>query len=157
MAVLSDREILEAIEAGRLKIEPFNEDNLTPNGYDLSIGSIRYEGEDFTDGTVTVRPGGWFLLSTGEVVGMDQSMIGNMWLRSSWVRKGLITCFGVIDAGFEGSLTLSGFNAGPDFVDVDIGNTYAQMVIMTMGSAADKEYAERSGSYQGQRGIKVPE
>jgi deoxycytidine triphosphate deaminase len=37
MAVLSDTDILEMLANGTLKIEGFNESNLTPNGYDVTI------------------------------------------------------------------------------------------------------------------------
>ena len=40
MTVLSDEAILSAIDLGELEIEPFNADNLTPNGYDLTIDEI---------------------------------------------------------------------------------------------------------------------
>ena len=40
MTVLSDEAILLAIDTGELEIEPFNLNNLTPNGYDLTIAEI---------------------------------------------------------------------------------------------------------------------
>jgi len=40
MAVLSDAEILNELENGSLSIEPFNESNITPNGYDVTIQEI---------------------------------------------------------------------------------------------------------------------
>ena len=40
MVVLSDTNILAALDTGILKIEPFNPNNLTPNGYDLTISEI---------------------------------------------------------------------------------------------------------------------
>ena len=36
MTILSDEAIISALDVGELEIEPFNEDNLTPNGYDLN-------------------------------------------------------------------------------------------------------------------------
>jgi len=36
--ILSDRDVLRMLKSRDLEIEPFSEENLTPNGYDLSIG-----------------------------------------------------------------------------------------------------------------------
>ena len=38
--ILSDRDVLRMLKSRDLEIEPFSEENLTPNGYDLSIGEI---------------------------------------------------------------------------------------------------------------------
>ena len=38
--MLSDGEIVELVEAGRLGIEPFDGSRLTPNGYDLSVREL---------------------------------------------------------------------------------------------------------------------
>ena len=40
MAILSDEAILSALDLKELEIEPFNRDNLTPNGYDLTIDEV---------------------------------------------------------------------------------------------------------------------
>ena len=40
MAILSDEAILSALDVGELEIDPFNSENLTPNGYDLTIKEI---------------------------------------------------------------------------------------------------------------------
>lgn len=40
MTILSDIDIKSFIENKDLGIEPFNEKNLTPNGYDLSIDEV---------------------------------------------------------------------------------------------------------------------
>lgn len=38
--MLSDGDISHAVKVGELKIEPFRENRLTPNGYDLGIPDI---------------------------------------------------------------------------------------------------------------------
>jgi deoxycytidine triphosphate deaminase len=42
--VLSDGDILEAMEKGELGIEDFNEAGLTPNGYDLRVEMVLLPG-----------------------------------------------------------------------------------------------------------------
>ena len=40
MTILSDEDIENSIKNSELGIEPFNQKNLTPNGYDLSIDEV---------------------------------------------------------------------------------------------------------------------
>jgi len=154
VAVLSDGEILRRLRRGQLGIEPFVEEHLTPNGYDLTIGEIQLaRGAPATSGGVVVPPGGWFAVATAERVRLPRDLTGELWLRSSHIRKGLVTAFGRVDAGFEGSLTLTGFNAGADALRFSVGDRYCQIVFAELGAPAEKPYAARSGGYQGQRGI----
>jgi len=113
MAVLSDRGILAAMKAGDLAIENFNEKNLTPNGYDLTIAEIKVgqDGNTQTSGYVIIPPGKWFAVSTLEYVRCGPSICTQLWIRTSWARKGIISSFGKVDAGFEGTLTLSAYNS----------------------------------------------
>jgi dCTP deaminase len=156
MAVLSDRGILKAIEAGELSIENFIEKNLTPNGYDLTIAEILVEGrENQNSGTVIIPPKTWFAVSTLEYVKQGPGIASQLWIRTSWARKGIISSFGKVDAGFEGTLTLSAYNSSSDEVSIPIGERFAQIVFQKLDSHSDKEYSERSGHYQGQRGVRL--
>ncbi|RLF47749.1 MAG: dCTP deaminase [Thermoplasmata archaeon] len=153
MCVLSDGDIEEEIKSGRLVIEPYCAENLTPNGYDLTVGEI------FVDGTIVekgeVKPHQWFAISTMERVKLPVSLCAQLWLRSSWARKGIICSFGKVDAGFDGTLTLSAFNASNSVVLVSRGDRFVQIVFERMCSGAKEDYAKRSGRYQGQRGVRL--
>lgn len=154
MAVLSDTDILKRLRAGTLGVDPFLEANLTPNGYDLTLAEIQVAGARRTgSGRVQVKPGQWFAVATRERVRFPDDLTGELWLRSSHIRKGLITAFGRVDAGFEGNLTLTGFNAGKGTVPLEVGDRYCQLVFVELTSKAAKPYAKRSGNYQGQSGI----
>ena len=74
-------------------------------------------------------------------------------LRTTWIRRGIIGAFGKIDAGFEGTLTLGAYNATDDPVEIPIGERFCQMVFETLSSPSSKDYAQRSGNYQGQTGV----
>lgn len=80
-------------------------------------------------------------------------LCGELWLRSTHIRRGIITAFGRVDAGFEGSLTLTGFNAAGEPVNLQVGDRYCQLVFVELSTRAEKPYAARSGNYQGQSGI----
>jgi dCTP deaminase len=149
---LSDGEILELVKAGSLGIDPFSETRLTPNGYDVSIRELLLGDGGKADGaSVMVKGGSRFVVSTREYFRLPDSLMANVWLRTSWARRGVLASFGVVDAGFEGELTLGAF-ATQD-VEVGIGKTFAQLVFVRLGRAAEKPYARRSGNYQGQRGV----
>jgi dCTP deaminase len=155
MGILSDQDILDRLKRHRLSIEPFNENQLTPNGYDLSIAEIYLEeGETkIREGVAEIPPQTWFAVSTREYVKLSGEVTAQLWLRTSHARKGIQSTFGKIDAGFEGTLTFSAFNASKKPVTLSIGDTFAQLVLEEMLSIPRKLYAERSGKYQGQRGV----
>jgi dCTP deaminase len=155
MCILSDRDILERMERGALGISDYNERSLTPNGYDLRISEISIRGKDvlIKEGTASIPPRTMLYVSTVERVRMPPDVCAQLWLRTTWIRKGIMGAFGKIDAGFEGTLTLGAYNASDDVVEIPIGERFCQMVFETLHSVADKDYSERSGNYQGQTGV----
>ena len=155
MPVLSDSDILRRLKNGSLKIEGYNERNLTPNGYDVTIDEILLPstGKKHKEGIVTVPGNSWFVIGTKEFLVLPPDLMGQIWIRTTWVRRGILSSFGIIDAGFNGNLTFSAYNASNDPVDVPVGDRFAQVIFEELASASTKSYAERSGNYQGQRGI----
>ena len=153
--VLSDGDILKAMEDMELGIEPFREKSLTPNGYDLSIESVLVpgSGSKTEKGTAAIPPKSWFLIGTQERVRLGRSIVAQLWLRTTWARKGILATFGKIDAGFAGNLTVTAFNASDAAVEILVGERFCQMVLERLDSPANKVYPERSGRYQGQKGI----
>ena len=159
MAVLSDRDIRKAVESGRLRIEGFREENLTPNGYDLTIAEVAVlarEPETVRSGTAKVPPQGRFAVSTAEVVELGPDVTAQLWLRTTWARRGVLAAFGKVDAGFRGTLTLPACNASPfDVLELPVGERFAQIVFEDLTSPAEKVYEQRSGNYQDQRGVRL--
>jgi len=79
-----------------------------------------------------------------------------LWLRTTWIRRGVIASFGKIDAGFRGTLTLGAFNAnGTGTLELPIGERFVQVVFEDLTSPAEMTYGERSGRYQDQRGVRL--
>lgn len=155
MSILSDQELIERLQRGNLKIDPFREKNLTPNGYDLTVKEVYFKstGSKVTIGTAYLDPGEWCLVSTEEFLMVSPDVAGQLWLRTSFLRKGLIGGFGLIDAGFKGNLTVSVTNMGPEKVGLPIGDRLCQVSFHTLTRKAQKLYDQRSGTYQGQVGI----
>lgn len=157
MVVLSDKDIKKWVENGELSIEPLVEENLTPNGYDLSIEEvyIKKTGEHVKEGVARIPPLTWFAVSTKEYIKMGPTVASQLWIRSSYARKGIIASFGKVDSGFHGTLTIGCFNANHEEVEIPIGDRFCQIVFETLLSEPDELYDKRSGNYQNQRGIKL--
>ena len=157
MSILSDVDILNSMKNDDLGIEPFIEKNLTPNGYDLSIAEvfIRKSGEHIKEGMATIPPLTWFAISTKEFVKMGPQITSQLWIRSSYARKGILASFGKVDAGFHGTLTISCFNSNDQPIEIPIGDRFCQIVFENMSSIPSELYDKKSGNYQNQRGIKL--
>ena len=154
--ILSDRDILARRADGQAIVAPFEERCLTPNGYDLRVAEVLVPdaSQDVVREGKAVVPGGHrFLVSTIERVSMPPDVCGSLFLRSSYARRGVFGSFGKVEAGFEGTLTVGGLNAGRAPLEVPIGDRFCQLVFERMESLPQKSYVERSGNYQGQSGI----
>lgn len=154
MTVLSDQSIVKLIANKEIIIEPFKETNLTPNGYDLTVSEIEIPNkEKISKGKLRIPTNHRFAISTKEIVSCGQNHCAQLWLRTSWARKGIICSFGKIDSGFKGNLTLLGLNSSENDVNIEVGSTFAQIVFEKLSTPADELYSSRSGNYQNQKGI----
>jgi dCTP deaminase len=136
---LSDSEILEAIEKGLVKIEPFRREALNPAGYDLSA-----------ERGIEVPPMAFRLVATRERVELGLGHLGILQIRSSFARDGLIASTALVDPGFKGQLTIMLFNASPRPIGIEEGEGFVQMSIIKLGRPATRGY---SGAYQGSVGV----
>ena len=157
MSILSDVDIIKSIDDNVLGIEPFLEKNLTPNGYDLSIDEvfIKKTDEHIKEGVAVIPPLSWFAISTKEFVKIGPLITSQLWIRSSYARKGIMASFGKVDAGFHGTLTISCFNSNDTPLEIPIGDRFCQIVFEKMNSVPSELYDKKSGNYQNQRGIKL--
>ncbi len=155
MSILSDGDILNYRGRGLLSIEPFQEKDLTPNGYDLRIGEAYFPDseEHIKEGVVIIPPGKSIAVATLEYLKLSGEVCGQIWLRSSFARKGLLTSLGKIDSGFEGALTIPLYNSSGKPFEITIGDRFLQIVYEKMVSRPMALYGERSGHYQGSVGI----
>lgn len=154
MSVYGDARIGKMVLDNIIIGENFEPSCLTPNGYDLRVSQVSLDGENVMD-KADVPPASHFLVSTLEYIVMPDDLMGQIWIRSSYARRGVIGSFGAVDAGFHGNLTLSFFNASMNYVSVRQGERIAQLVIHELKETSIRSYAERSGNYQGSRGVTV--
>ncbi|BAJ51455.1 dCTP deaminase [Candidatus Caldarchaeum subterraneum] len=168
--ILSDFDLWNYIRNGRLRIEPFSEDVVRENGLDLRIGRqiARFnknskvfdtkksdaanfytieEAEEFV-----INPHEHVLLHTLEYLALPKDLMGFVNLRSSYARIGLTIPPTIIDANFEGELTIE--LVGGDFpVKLYSGDRFLHVVFARLSSIVEKPY---TGKYQGQRGVRLP-
>src|SRR5437899_11822662 len=155
MAVLSEGDIRRYMAKGELRIEPFDEAHLTPNGYDVTSEEVLVPSSNVrtSHGVAKVPPMTRFAVSTRESVGLGRHVAGQLWLRTTWARRGVLAGFGMIDAGFSGTLTFGALNVASEVLEVPLGERFAQIVFLSLESPSSETYEKRSGTYQGQRGV----
>lgn len=138
MATLSDRDILAALRSGALKIAPFSAPSLSPAGYDLRAGAA-----------FKIPLGKVELVHTMERVELPADMVGQILIRSSFAREGLVGSFALVDPGFRGQLTLAFLNMGKTDAAIAEGERVAQLILARLENPAEKPY---SGRYQDSKG-----
>jgi len=146
--ILSDRDIKKAILEGEISIEPFREENLTPNGYDLTIKEIFIDGKTVYESIIPKMK--WFAVSTEEYIKL-KNITAQLWLRSTYARKGILSSFGKVDSGFEGCLTISCFNTNKE-IELKKGEKFCQIVFEKMLSQPSRYY---EGKYKGYQNVKI--
>ena len=135
MGLLSDADILQYVAKGEIGIEPFDAGNLTPNGYDVSVDEVVVPATEGKPDPNRIPPRTRFAVSTRETIRLGRHVAGQIWLRTTWARRGVIASFGIIDA------------------ELPIGERFAQVVFLTLESPASETYERRSGTYQHQKGV----
>jgi len=153
MTVLSDGEIIDAIDAGKILITPFNVDYLTPNGYDLCIGGIEIDGEMMQPNNAKqypIPPLKDFRVVSLETIHCDAEHVAFLHLKTRHTRRGIQATFGKIDAGFNGTLTFGMLNSN-HYYDLILGEKIVQIHFERLGQPAQQVYERSSGNYQHQK------
>ena len=175
--LLSDRDILNEIDAGRIGMEPFDPAMVQPASIDVRLDRYfrvfenhRYPHidpaqaqDDLTrevqaegDEPFILHPGEFVLGSTYEEVSLPGDLAARVEGKSSLGRLGLLThaTAGFVDPGFSGHVTLELANVATLPIKLYPGMKIGQFCFFRMSSASEHPYgSEKYGSrYQGQRG-----
>ena len=146
-------------------ITPYNEELLQPHSYDCTLDNIikiaRYndrtgerswEHHNITNGAVYLMHGEFALGSTIEYFKLPSWLVGFVQGKSSVGRNGLqIENAGLIDAEFEGAITLEFYNMAPWPIKLEAGMKICQVHFTKAESPQIKRY-KKSGHYNGQKG-----
>lgn len=167
--MLSDNQIKELAELGA--IEPFDESNLQPASYDMTLadGFIMQIGGVICPqkwsisvkqtkhfGQMNLEPGQFMLGSTQEFVRIPRCYAARFEGKSSLGRIGLTThqTAGFIDPGFEGNITVELRNESSSSIVIWPGMKIGQICFFKLDSEPDRAYGKDIGShYQGQTGV----
>jgi len=168
--ILSDFDLWNYINSKRLVIEPFTEEIIRENGVDLRIGNtiarfIKTNREfdvhnsnpsefyTFEEGdSFLINPREHVLLHTIEYLKLPKDLMGFVNLRSSYARIGLTIPPTIIDANFQGQLTIE--LVGSDFpIRLYSGDRFLHVVFARLSTSVERPY---SGKYQGQTGVRLP-
>ena len=172
--ILSDHSLREELAAGRIVVEPFDERCVQPSSIDVKLSNLFRVFRNHTAGVIDVKsavdltepveiaddgvfmlhPGEFVLGSTLERIGVADDMVARIDGKSSLGRLGLVVhqTAGVIDAGFDGHITLELANVANLPITVYPGMRIAQLSFLTLTTPAEHPYGSgRLGSkYQGQ-------
>ena len=165
--MFNDYEIKKLADDNSL-IVPFNFDNLQPHSYDCTLGAavktpyIKEGESDWWPYTITeewpfnLQPLKFALAGTVEYFKLPQDVVGFVQGKSTVGRNGLqIECAGLIDAGFEGNITLELFNMAPWPIELKLNQKICQVHFCYVDSPLYKNYAV-TGHYNKQKGATAP-
>jgi dCTP deaminase len=175
--ILSDRSLREAIAAGRLVVDPLDDDAIQPSSIDVRLDNrfrvfytarhpyidVKQPMDDLTelvevkpDDAFILHPGEFVLGSTLEEVGIPSDLAARLEGKSSLGRLGLMThsTAGFLDPGFTGHVTLELSNVANLPITLYPGMRIGQIAVFQLTTAAERPYGSRGvgSKYQGQRG-----
>lgn len=97
---------------------------------------------------IWMKPGDVVLACTREYIKMPNDVCGQLFTKSTLGRMFINHMMaGVIDAGFEGRLTLELVNEGVHMIRIPIGARVVQMVLMELDQKAIRPYGNRESRY----------
>jgi len=175
--LLSDRDIREQVNSGRVRVEPFDPGMIQPSSVDVRLdrffrvfenhkysvidpsieqGELTREVEVAPDDFFVLHPGEFVLASTYEIISLPDDIAGRLEGKSSLGRLGLLThsTAGFIDPGFSGHITLELSNVANLPVKLFPGMKIGQLCLIKLSSPAEHPYGSAlyGSRYQGQRG-----
>nr|WP_275433381.1 dCTP deaminase [Corynebacterium imitans] len=175
--LLSDHDIRDAIDSGRLGIDPYDASLVQPSSIDVRMDKFfrvfnnskythidpKLEMPDLTTAVevpegeaFVLHPGEFVLASTLEHFTLPADLAGRLEGKSSLGRLGLLThsTAGFIDPGFSGHITLELSNVANLPITLWPGMKVGQLAIFNMSSPAEVPYGSGTlgSKYQGQRG-----
>lgn len=178
--ILSDKHILEQIDAGNIQIQSDRDDwrnQVHASSMDLRLGKIFkvYNHQEISildpkkmsksseilttsyerdkDTPFIIHPGDFVLGVTAETITLPNDIVARVEGRSSLGRLGIVvhSTAGFIDAGFSGTITLEISNLNTVPVALYPGMRVCQLAFETMTSPANVPYGEKASSkYQNQ-------
>lgn len=145
--MLTDIEIREAIDAGNLRVDPFESKNLEPASYDLRAGRVLLARKgivNLREQPVVLRHGDWGEVESLEALELPLDIAATVGVRTSLTRRG-IDWFGgpQIDPGYQGRVYISIFNASSLPFEITYGMPFSTIVFYRLARSASRSYSGR--------------
>ncbi len=160
--MLSDKDILKAIERGWLSISPFDKNQLRPAGISFHLGKeilvpkptelidlkknqdLDYDQQEISEETpFIIQPQQFVLGHTEEIISVSTKLGFIIEGRSTLARLGVSVeqSATIVDSGHTGRpVTLEIFNCGPSPVTLYGGMSVARGLIFKLSSQAEKDF-----------------
>ena len=170
--ILGAKEIYRLIKENKLVVQPLFDDTIRENGVDLRIGGeyavythsgiavnpcrlndseMRRLFRTVSEDEIPIPPKSFVLLTTYEYVKLPDDVVGLVNLRSTLARLGLIIPPTIIDAGFEGNITIEVVNVSSNTIVLKKFMRFLHVVLAGTEGAVPYE-----GKYKGQTGVRPP-
>lgn len=170
--MLSGAELRRLVKEGRLVIDPFSDEIIRENGIDLRIGeevAVLLNNPEpldpdklkevqlgdyykvFKTDSFILQPYMKVLVTTLEYIKMPPDVAGLIGVRSTFARLGVSIPPTLIDAGFEGEITIE-IHGGAFPIILRKGMRFAHVAFYRIQG----DIVTYKGKYQGQRGVTLP-
>ena len=117
--------------------------------YRRSVFTLTFPQED---GAVYIPPGGYILGRTVEYLRIPSNLSGTCVGKSTLARCGILVNTTPLEPGWEGYLTLEIGNVCSMWAVVYVNEGIAQLRLELLNAMPHRDYAAKSGKYQGQAG-----
>lgn len=172
MSILVDKNLKDAIATGTILVDPFDPSLIQPNSLDVRLGNTecRYIAPGYNCvinpadeaprsvsrqvDKVVIKPGEFILVETMEYFKLPSTIYGEIMGKSSTGRLGIdVENAGLIDSGFEGTLTLELYNKTKSHTyTLPPGFPIAQIVFYPCDEVETPYNMKSTSRYNGQRG-----
>lgn len=171
--ILVDWEIKDAVNHNFISIEPFKEELIQPNSYDIRLGNsfveympspyvidvarsetITGDVKSYRSPFIDIAPHQFILAETFETVTLPDDIVASIEGKSSIARLGITLhqTGGWIDAGFKGTITLEMYNSNCRPVRLYAGMTIGQLVFYHTKKCEIPYNIKKDAKYQNQIG-----
>ena len=173
--ILGDRDIKEYIKSGKLKIENLQPDSIRENGIDCRLRpeiaiDTKQEDEFIVDThdaesikkrfttykgwkSFVVPPLTNILLATEERFIMPNNLMAFCAVRSTVARNGFVPPITIMDAKFDGTLTIEAWYGGKNRIRLYSGDRFLHVIFATTLTPVENGYC---GVYNGQESLRIP-
>ena len=147
----------------KIIIKDFNELNVTPFSYDLSMGGQVFSIQSPKEGVkplsvekpYPMQPGETVVVITAEKVAIPHAYSATVWPRFNMVKRGVFQSMVKIDPTWHGHLAIAMSNLSPAIVELNYGKAFATLLFYELSKESDVDLWKLEDIQK--RGIEVVE